>query len=84
MSWLNHNKHGSHLPLYQICLAVVPSFLLFGYNQSNLGGVIGFKDFVKRFPEIDTVNTTGEAKAHNSTIQGEFHITLCGSHPFYC
>jgi hypothetical protein len=61
---------GQTLANMRVILIVVPSFLLFGYNQSALGGVLGFQSFTKTFPRIDTVNTTGSVKANNSTIQG--------------
>lgn len=61
---------GSALSLAQILLVVAPAFILFGYNQSGLGGLLSEKDWVATFPEIDTVNTKGATKSHNSTIQG--------------
>lgn len=61
---------GSALSLAQILLVVAPAFILFGYNQSGLGGLLSEKDWVATFPELDTVNTTGAQKKHNSTLQG--------------
>lgn len=61
---------GHNLSLAQLFLIVAPSFILFGYNQAGVGGLISLKDWVKTFPEIDTVNTTGATKSHNATIQG--------------
>lgn len=75
-----------------LCLVVVPSFLLFGYNNGSTGGLTKLESFVKvsprasfvlvawmpsltffdqQFPAIDTVNTKGAQKSHNSTILGE-------------
>lgn len=65
------NLIGSSLARVRVCLIVVPAFLLFGYNQSNIGGVLDYPSFVKYFSPIDTVNTTGSAESHNATVQGK-------------
>jgi hypothetical protein len=61
---------GQPLATARVLLIVVPSFLLFGYNQSSIGGVLAFPSFTNTFPRIDTVNTTGSVKANNSNVQG--------------
>jgi hypothetical protein len=61
---------GEKLGFVRILLVVVPSFFLFGYNQSAIGGTLGFASFTKRFPRIDTTNTKGSLKAENARIQG--------------
>ncbi|KAF2087947.1 putative sugar transporter [Saccharata proteae CBS 121410] len=61
---------GHALSVLQIALIVCPSFILFGYNQAGLGGLITESDWNKTFPEIDTADTTGAKESHNSTIQG--------------
>ncbi|KAJ5008855.1 Sugar transporter STL1 [Colletotrichum sp. SAR 10_99] len=61
---------GNGLTILQLALIVCPSFILFGYNQAGLGGLLTTEDWVKTFPEIDTVNTTGATKNKNSTLQG--------------
>ncbi|KAI0120955.1 general substrate transporter [Xylariales sp. AK1849] len=61
---------GSALSRLQIALVVCPSFILFGYNQAGIGGLLTESDWVKTFPEIDTVNTTGAEKSRKSTLQG--------------
>lgn len=61
---------GERLAAARIVLVVLPAFLLFGYNQSSLGGVLAFASFTKTFPQIDTTNTKGATKAHNATVQG--------------
>ncbi|KAK0102418.1 hypothetical protein ONS95_006038 [Cadophora gregata] len=43
-------------------------FLLFGYDQGVMGGLLTLGSWVKQFPEIDTVNNSGNT--HISTIQG--------------
>ena len=45
-------------------------FALQGYDQAVMNGLITLDNWVKLFPQIDTVNTTGADKAHRSTIQG--------------
>ena len=67
---------GSALSLAQILLVVAPAFIIFGYNQSGLGSLLSEDDWVKTFPEIDTVHTTGSKKSHDSTIQGVVVATL--------
>lgn len=61
---------GNSLSILQIALVVCPSFILFGYNQAGIGGLLTEDDWVKTFPSIDTVNTTGAQKSKNSTLQG--------------
>ncbi len=64
--------------LNQACLLLVvaPAFLIFGYNQSGVGGLLTIHDWTNTFPEIDTVNTTGATKSHNSTVQGAVVATF--------
>jgi hypothetical protein len=47
-------------------------FMLQGYDQAVTNGLLTLDSFVKTFPTIDTVNTTGAQESHNSTIQGMF------------
>ncbi|KAH8668992.1 sugar transporter [Xylariales sp. PMI_506] len=54
---------GHILATVRIVLVVVPAFLLFGYNQSSLGGVLAYPSFTKYFPTIDSTNTTGTVVA---------------------
>jgi MFS family permease len=61
---------GKALSVAQIALIVAPSFILFGYNQAGVGGLLSLPDWTKTFPEIDTTNTKGAVKSHNATIQG--------------
>ncbi|KAF2171921.1 hypothetical protein M409DRAFT_63459 [Zasmidium cellare ATCC 36951] len=61
---------GKHVGLLQLVLVVAPAFILFGYNQSNVGGLLSVHDWAQTFPEIDTLMTKGAQKKHNSTIQG--------------
>ncbi|KAJ5895619.1 hypothetical protein N7495_007310 [Penicillium taxi] len=61
---------GKSLHLAQALLIVVPAFTVFGYNQSGLAPLATLQSWVKLFPEIDTINTTGALKASHSTKQG--------------
>ncbi|MCT4574300.1 hypothetical protein N3930_46070, partial [Bacillus thuringiensis] len=62
---------GSNRVLWaQVFLVLAPSYIVFGYNQSGVGGLVDFPSWVDEFPEIDTVNTVGAQKSQNSTDQG--------------
>ncbi|TVY68798.1 Sugar transporter STL1 [Lachnellula suecica] len=61
---------GHRLALAQLALIVAPSFILFGYNQAGVGGLLSLPDWTKTFPAIDTTNTKGAVKEQNATIQG--------------
>ncbi|KAI1341721.1 general substrate transporter [Xylariaceae sp. FL0016] len=61
---------GQMLARLQIAFIVCPAFVLFGYNQAGLGGLLTEDDWVKTFPQIDTVNTEGAEESRNSTLQG--------------
>lgn len=49
---------------------MLPAYVLFGYNQSNLGGLLSLEDWSKTFPRIDKTYTTGAEKENNSTVAG--------------
>lgn len=61
---------GNALSNLQLALIVGPSFVLFGYNQAGIGGLLSEEDWVKTFPEIDVVNSEGAEKSRKSTLQG--------------
>ncbi|KAL5384886.1 hypothetical protein PMIN06_010341 [Paraphaeosphaeria minitans] len=61
---------GGALRMAQLLLVVLPAFVLFGYNQSGVGGLLSLRDWNDHFPEIDTVDATGAEKSHKSTLQG--------------
>lgn len=63
-------QNGHRLNLLQTALIVLPAYVCFGYNQAGLGGLLTEDNWVKTFPEIDTVTTTGATKSKNSTLQG--------------
>ncbi|KAH6880049.1 general substrate transporter [Thelonectria olida] len=61
---------GKALSVLQLALIVGPAFVVFGYNQAGIGGLLTEEDWVKTFPEIDTVNSMGSEKSRKSTLQG--------------
>ncbi|GKT43535.1 sugar transporter STL1 [Colletotrichum spaethianum] len=61
---------GNALNNLRIALIIAPSFILYGYNIGVVGGLLTEEDWIKTFPEIDTVNTSGDEKSRNSTLQG--------------
>ena len=67
---------GFHLNLAIGVLAGL-DFLLFGYDQGVMGGILTLPSFTKIFPEIDptaegTAGLTKTQAEHKSTIQGMF------------
>ncbi|KAJ5819170.1 hypothetical protein N7474_004761 [Penicillium riverlandense] len=63
-------QRGSRLKVAMVVLVVMPSFLLFGYNNGSTGGITELPTFVSQFPALDTVNTTGAQASHNAVILG--------------
>ncbi|CAO2653536.1 Nn.00g029470.m01.CDS01 [Neocucurbitaria sp. VM-36] len=61
---------GKTLQTAQLLLVVLPAFVLFGYNQSGVGGLLSLDDWNEHFPQIDTVDAEGAEKSHKSTVQG--------------
>ncbi|KAL1869682.1 hypothetical protein VTK73DRAFT_3056 [Phialemonium thermophilum] len=53
-----------------VLLVVAPSFVLFGYCNGSTGGIATNLHFVKQFPKIDTVTTTGGQNAQNARVKG--------------
>ncbi|KAF1952832.1 general substrate transporter [Byssothecium circinans] len=61
---------GKTLQMTQLLLVVLPAFVLFGYNQSGVGGLLSLEDWNDNFPQIDTVDAEGAEKSAKSTKQG--------------
>ncbi|GKZ36704.1 hypothetical protein AbraIFM66950_007879 [Aspergillus brasiliensis] len=61
---------GRALRMAQVILIVAPAFIIFGYNQAGAGPLATLQSWVKVFPQIDTINTTGALEAKNSTGKG--------------
>lgn len=56
---------------YAIVAIAGIDFLLFGYDQGVMGGLLTLKSFLHVFPEIDVQNPPpGQTSSHTSTIQG--------------
>lgn len=55
-----------------IGFAAGSGFLLFGYDQGVMGGLLTLPSFTEVFPEIDTTKSNGaeSAKSSESTLQG--------------
>lgn len=53
-----------------VSLVGAVGFVLQGYDQAVANGLLTLPSFIRIFPQIDTLNTTGSEKSHNSTIQG--------------
>lgn len=64
---------GHSLKTAMLLLIVVPTFLLFGYNNGSTGGIATLSTFVKQFPQIDTVNPKGAQLAANARLKGVYH-----------
>lgn len=67
---------GKTLQTAQLLLVVLPAFVLFGYNQSGVGGLLSLRDWNDHFPAINTIDATGEEKSHKSTVQGAVVATF--------
>jgi MFS family permease len=61
---------GKKLQTAQLLLVVLPAFVLFGYNQSGVGGLLSLRDWNDHFPQIDTIDAKGSEKSRKSTVQG--------------
>ncbi|OAA66682.1 General substrate transporter [Niveomyces insectorum RCEF 264] len=64
------NLRGAKLQAAQIWAVILPSYILFGYNNSVAGGLLNLPSWIETFPQLNTATTTGDTKNHNSTVQG--------------
>jgi MFS family permease len=67
---------GKTLQMAQLLLVVLPAFVLFGYNQSGVGGLLSLRDWNDHFPAINTIDAKGAEKSHKSTVQGAVVATF--------
>ncbi|KAH9863019.1 hypothetical protein IAQ61_009294 [Plenodomus lingam] len=67
---------GKTLQIAQLLLVVLPAFVLFGYNQSGVGGLLSLRDWNDHFPSINTIDATGAEKSAKSTKQGAVVATF--------
>ncbi|THD00308.1 hypothetical protein EYZ11_000201 [Aspergillus tanneri] len=61
--------HGRSLLLAQNILVAFPSFILFGYNQAGVVGLLAFNSWTHTILEIDTTHSKSDATSNNSIIQ---------------
>ena len=61
---------GRRLINVAIAIVVSPAYILLGYNNAVMGGLLTLPSFLTTFPSIDTVNTSGSKAAENARIQG--------------
>lgn len=61
---------GNKVTIGHICTVIIPAYICFGYLNAVSSGIVTRQSFVKTFPQLDTVNTTGAAEAQNSRIEG--------------
>lgn len=61
---------GNGLRNAQMWAVIFPAYVLFGYNQAAMGGLLDLPTFVATFPRINTATTTGSLQQENSRIQG--------------
>jgi len=61
---------GRKLRTAQMWTVILPAYILFGYNQAAMGGLLGLDTFIATFPRINTETTTGAVQAENARIQG--------------
>ncbi|TQS31655.1 hypothetical protein Golomagni_08057, partial [Golovinomyces magnicellulatus] len=64
------NLRGRSLLTFMVMTVVCPAYMLLGYNNAVVGGLLDLESFVKVFPETDTINTKGHKKDSNALIQG--------------
>jgi len=62
--------HGEKLRSAQIWAVILPSYILFGWNNAVAGPLLSLLTWVDMFPQLDTLHTTGAEETANSRIQG--------------
>lgn len=55
-------------------LVVFPAFGCYAYNLAVMGGLLTLDSFIRTFPSLDTITTTGAQQEYNAKIQGECHL----------
>ncbi|KAI1316025.1 general substrate transporter [Xylariaceae sp. FL0255] len=61
---------GNALENALIWAVILPSYLLFGYNNAVTGGLLSQPSWEAVFPQIDTDDVTGNTKTQHSRLQG--------------
>ena len=73
-----YGLRGQTLNTFIIWAVICPAYILFGWNNALLGGLLTLDSWIETFPRIDTLNTTGDQKAENARIQGQCQLELPG------
>jgi hypothetical protein len=66
-----YGLRGHALKSFIIWAVICPAYILFGWNNALLGGLLTLDSWIETFPRIDTLNTTGQQNAENARIQGK-------------
>ncbi|KAJ5629106.1 general substrate transporter [Penicillium lividum] len=61
---------GNKLTAGHVCTVILPAYVCFGYLMAVSSGIEGRESWVKTFPQLDTVNTSGAVEAENSRVEG--------------
>ncbi|QKX57811.1 uncharacterized protein TRUGW13939_04931 [Talaromyces rugulosus] len=61
---------GKSLSNALVWTVIMPAYTLFGYLAGVAGGLLELPSWTAMFPQMDTVNTIGAQKSHNTQIQG--------------
>lgn len=62
---------GKALVHFMLMTVVCPAYILLGYNNAVMGGLLTLPSFLETFSSIDTVSTAGtSAEAENARVQG--------------
>lgn len=64
------NLQGPALLSAQTWAAILPAYILFGWNNAVAGPLLDLPSWVETFPDIDTLNTDGPLKDRNAKVQG--------------
>ncbi|KAI6247999.1 Sugar transporter [Erysiphe necator] len=67
---INFRLRGNALSTAHTILVAAPCFILFGYSQAGIGGLLSLPSWTSTFPAIDTTNTTGAVKSRHASLQG--------------
>lgn len=71
---------GHRLNVATILLIVLPAYMCFGYNLAVVGGLLTMPSFIKRFPQMDTVNNSSKL---NADVQGSWKALTHGTPAAY-
>lgn len=61
---------GNKLTAGHVGTVILPAYICFGYLMAVSSGIEDRESWVKTFPQLDTVNTTGAVETENSRVEG--------------